>query len=168
MIDSVIYSSLFEQKLSLPERRRLQIASAAIQNYVSVGLEKTTYERIAKASKISRPLIFKYFKDKEEIFTFAIKYIRANFQSLAVEAMQTRSTPTQKLEGYIDSTFQWIDDYPDHVKVWLLYYYRCGIHKKLRRLNTDLTVMGQERIGSAETWGFYRRVQRAGRLGRGR
>ncbi len=144
--------TLAHQSLAAPptkgQNRQVQIIEAAIKNFASVGIENTTPAKIAKTCKISRPLVLHYFKDVESIFFVAIKLIRAEFQQLAIEAIEKHKTPTDQLKAYAHSTLDWVEQKPDHVKVWLLFFYYCGLRREYKALNTELVNMGHDRIAA--------------------
>ncbi|MFI5337466.1 MAG: TetR/AcrR family transcriptional regulator [Opitutales bacterium] len=54
------------------ENRRQEIISAAVRLFAERGMENVTYGDIAKAAKLSRPLIYFYFPDLETLFLEAI------------------------------------------------------------------------------------------------
>jgi AcrR family transcriptional regulator len=141
-----MYESLFSIEPSSGQKRMMQIIEGAIKCYASVGIENTTYDRIAKACKITRPLIQHYFKDLDEIFEVAVKFIRANFQRVAIEAIQKESKPKEQLMAYVESTFQWVKEYPAHANTWKLVYYYCDLDPKLRKLQTEMVYLGLDRI----------------------
>jgi AcrR family transcriptional regulator len=128
--------------------RQAQILEAAIKNFATVGVENTTPDKIAKTCKISRPLVLHYFKDVEEIFQIAVKVIRAEFQRLAVVAIEKETNPTGRLKAYVHSSLDWVEKRPLHVKVWLLFFYRCGLRDADRKLNSELVNMGHDRIAA--------------------
>jgi len=142
---------LSQQVLALPpskaQKRQIQIVEAAIEVFAEVGIEKATYDKIAKICGVTRPLIQHYFPDKEILFELVIKYIRGHFQAVAIRAIEGASSDKERLVRYILSTFQWQRESPDHVKVWMLFFYLCG-SERYRRLNTELVAMGQERIAA--------------------
>ena len=145
---SAIYSGLFELEPSRSQRRIAQIVEGALKSYATVGIENTTYDTIAKCSKMSRQLVLHYFKSKDDIFDMAVKYVRVNFQRVAVEAMEPVIDPKARLEAYVRSTFVWMRDFPTHTHLWRLNFYYCGLNGKLRDLNTELVNMGHERIAA--------------------
>src|SRR5262245_66402576 len=51
------------------EARRLKILTAARWCFLNFGFSKTSLDDIAKRANISRTLLYRTFKDKEEIFT---------------------------------------------------------------------------------------------------
>jgi len=143
---AAVYSQLFTLLPSRAQRRMIQIIEGAIKNYISLGVENTTYESIAKTCKISRPLIQHYFKDKDEVFEMAVKYIRLNYQQYTIQAFKDKHEPMERLVAYIESAISWLKDFPSHQRVWNLFYYYCGVDPKMRALNTELVTMGHERI----------------------
>lgn len=145
LYDSIL-DSLFPPTHSASTGRKAQILEAAIKSYVRNGVEKTTPGRIAQICKVSRPLVLHYFPNRQELFDYVVRYIRARFQQIAIEAIQKASTPRQQLEAYVDSTFDWIRLYPEHAKVWLLFFYYCSIERKRLQMHSELTEMGRSRI----------------------
>jgi AcrR family transcriptional regulator len=139
----LVYKSV---ELTKGQNRKFQIIEGAIKNFATIGIENTTPASIAKACKISRPLVLHYFKDVKSIFEVAIVYIRAEFQQLAIDAISREKTTTNQLKAYVDSTMDWVEKYPHHVRVWLLFFYYCGINEKSRQLNSELVDMGHDRI----------------------
>jgi AcrR family transcriptional regulator len=146
--DYALFATLFPLEPSESQRRQVEIAEAAIRIYVREGVERATFERIARESGCSRPLVMHYFPERDSIFQLAARYVRASFQALAVEAIRAEATPVGQLRAYTLSTFDWVEKSPDHAKVWMLFFYYCGIRKEYRDLNTDLVRMGHDRIAA--------------------
>lgn len=144
--DPKVYADIFPRELSKSERRRIQIIEAAIGCYATIGLDNTTYERIAEKCGISRSLINQYFPQKELLTEQIMKYIRISLQNLAIEAIASASTPEAKLAALVESTFRWIKEYETNVKVWILLYYYCTINDSFKRINTELVQIGHDRI----------------------
>jgi AcrR family transcriptional regulator len=140
------YAEIFPAKLTKGQARQLAIVEAAIESYARHGIDKTTQDTIAEICGITRPLIRHYYKDLQEIFDLAVQYVRANFQRVAVEAIQRETDPSRHLPAYIDATFAWTEKYPTHVTFWLLFYYYCGIDPKRKALNSELVSVGHRRI----------------------
>lgn len=143
-----IYEQLFADALPRQRQRQIQIMDAAIECYVKEGIENTSFELLSQRCQVTRPLIHHYFKDKRALFEKVVKYIRVKFQQLAVEALMKEKDPQGKLDAYVNSTFDALEQFPEHAHVWHLFYYYCGVDKNLRALNTDFVKMGHERITS--------------------
>lgn len=143
----IAYSYLFPQ-MEKPrnQRRSLEILEGAIQVYAKYGAEGATDDLIAKASGISRPLIFRYFKDRESLFETATKYVRVNFQHYTVSVLEKEKTAEDMLRAYIKATLRWIDDYPDHARVLIYFLYICSLKKSENRVNTEFNKASHQRI----------------------
>jgi AcrR family transcriptional regulator len=150
--------TLFPQKLGKAQLTQMLIIEAAIESYGVHGIENATPEKIAQKSKVSRPLILHYFKNNKTLFEKSMEYVRANFQRLAIEAIQKESKAKPRLWAYLDSTFDWVNDYPQHANVWHLFFYYVTLDKKLKRLHGEWVAMGQQRIAGLIQQGIAERV----------
>jgi AcrR family transcriptional regulator len=64
-------SYIAERRTEEKERRRGEIVDAAERLYADKGWEAVTMDQVAKSARLSRALVYVYFKDKEELL-FAI------------------------------------------------------------------------------------------------
>jgi AcrR family transcriptional regulator len=60
-------SYLVERRVEEKERRRGEIVDAAERLYADKGWEAVTMDQVAKGARLSRALIYVYFRDKEEL-----------------------------------------------------------------------------------------------------
>ncbi|MGZ3707941.1 MAG: TetR/AcrR family transcriptional regulator, partial [Bdellovibrionota bacterium] len=131
------YRELFSAGLSKSERTRIEIAKAAISSYATIGVEETNFDRVARACGVTRPLVQHYFGSREALFVFVVKYLRSHAQAFA----RDRTKPPQKgeaeLRGVLELCLDWVKEYPDHAKVWLLFQYSSSVDPKLRDLNSE-------------------------------
>ena len=134
--------------LSKSQATKLRIIEGAIRCYIKYGIDHTTYQKIAKASKCSFALTKHYFPDPDELFEVVNKYIRSAFQRLAVAAIMSKSTTDEQLRAYIESTFVWTEKSPDHARVWIIFFFKCSISEKSRKTHSELTEMGHRRISA--------------------
>src|SRR5882724_692432 len=74
-------SYVAERRQEEKERRRTEIIDAAIEVYREVSWEAVTIDQVAKRARLSRALVYVYFKDKEELH--AVIVLRA-FELLSV------------------------------------------------------------------------------------
>ncbi|MGZ3768998.1 MAG: TetR/AcrR family transcriptional regulator [Bdellovibrio sp.] len=141
-----IYRELFPATLSKADKRKLEILEAAIKTYADLGVEYVSYEDIAREAKVSRPLVQHHFPDKRELFLFCVRFIRAQYQELAVHYISQAKGPREQLIFYVRSTLPWLKDYRPHVSAWLFYFYLCCGDKEFRNEHRSLTEMGYNRI----------------------
>jgi AcrR family transcriptional regulator len=64
-------SYIAQRRVEEKERRRAEILDAAEALYVKEGWDLVTVDRVARGARLSRALVYVYFKDKEDIL-FAI------------------------------------------------------------------------------------------------
>jgi AcrR family transcriptional regulator len=60
-------SDLAERRAEEKDRRRTEIVEAAIELYREVGWDAVTIDQVAKRARLSRALVYVYFKDKDEL-----------------------------------------------------------------------------------------------------
>jgi AcrR family transcriptional regulator len=60
-------SYVAERRQEEKDRRRAEIVDAAIELYREVGWDAVTVDKVAKRARLSRALVYVYFKDKDEI-----------------------------------------------------------------------------------------------------
>lgn len=70
------------------ELRRDAILEAATQLFATRGLENVTFGDVAKATGLSRPLIYFYFPDRESLFFEAVARCEQDLQSRFVKAVK--------------------------------------------------------------------------------
>lgn len=56
------------------KQRKIAILRQAFSLFAQKGYQNTSLSHLAVACDISRPTLYLYFRDKEEIFTYAVKY----------------------------------------------------------------------------------------------
>jgi TetR/AcrR family transcriptional regulator, transcriptional repressor of aconitase len=81
------------------EQRRTAIVRAARECFLRFGYGKTSLDDIAKRANISRPLIYRKFKNKEEIFVAVFDDLVAGLFPAAEAVVAGRGTKSEKLFG---------------------------------------------------------------------
>ena len=75
----------------LVERRRRQIADAAVQLFMKKGFHKSTTRQIAQAAGISIGSLYEYFTCKEDILYLVCDFIHSEVERGVTEAMARAS-----------------------------------------------------------------------------
>lgn len=60
---------------TVPEKRRAQIVDAAIRLFSERGYFQTTIEDVANRVPVSKGLVYRYFKDKNDLLFFCLRYV---------------------------------------------------------------------------------------------
>src|SRR5271154_1222226 len=82
-------SYIAERREEEKERRRAEILDAAEALYIKKGWDALTVDQVARSARLSRALVYVYFRDKEELL-FAIgeramRLLRDRFTAAAAE-----------------------------------------------------------------------------------
>jgi TetR/AcrR family fatty acid metabolism transcriptional regulator len=78
------------------QERRRQILDAALEAFAEKGFDKTTMDDIARASNVSKGLLYWYFENKQALFAALIKTVFDDFRMMfdqIVRATQEQSPP---------------------------------------------------------------------------
>jgi len=62
------------------DKRRKKILEKALAVFMEDGFENATFQKIADRSGITRTILYLYFKNKREIFTYSIKQLLINVE----------------------------------------------------------------------------------------
>jgi AcrR family transcriptional regulator len=73
------------------EKRKREILGKALDVFVDEGYEDTTFQKIAERCGITRTILYLYFKNKREIFTFSIKLFMEKLE-VEIRAIGTDSS----------------------------------------------------------------------------
>ncbi|MDR0550578.1 MAG: TetR/AcrR family transcriptional regulator [Spirochaetaceae bacterium] len=76
------------------EKRRREILEKAMDVFIEDGFGDATIQKIAGRCGISRPILYTYFRNKREIFSYSIKQLLSE-----VEQAILRETKAQKAAG---------------------------------------------------------------------
>lgn len=78
-------SYIAERRVEEKERRRAEIIDAAEQLYAEKGWDSVTMDQVAKRARLSRALLYVYFRDKEELLfgigERAMQLLRERFEA---------------------------------------------------------------------------------------
>ena len=74
------------------DKRKREILEKALDVFIDEGYEDTTFQKIAERCGITRTILYLYFKNKREIFTFSIKLF---MEKLEVEIRAIGADPAR-------------------------------------------------------------------------
>lgn len=125
-------------------QRRVKILESAFELFAEEGYSGVTYQKIADRCNISRTAIYKYFKDKDQIFIYAIK-LSTDKLSRKIKKVTDRSelTPVDKIRRVMHLTVKLLTDNQVFLSVVLDYL------TSLKSSGTDV-----RRKARARTFGF--------------
>lgn len=125
-------------------QRRVKILESAFELFAEEGFSGVTYQKIADRCSISRTAIYRYFKDKDQIFIYAIK-LSTDKLSKTIKRVTDRTelTPVDKIRRVLHLTTKLLTDNQIFLSVVLDYL------TSLRSTGTDV-----RRKARARTFGF--------------
>jgi TetR/AcrR family transcriptional regulator len=92
-------SYIVERRLEEKERRRAEILDAAEALYANRGWETVTVDQVARGARLSRALVYVYFKDKQELLFAIGERAMALLYERFVAASAAQTTGIQKIEA---------------------------------------------------------------------
>lgn len=105
--------------MSKVDNKRLTILEAAITQFSQYGYRKTSMEDIANAAGVSRPSLYSYFENKEEIFRSLSSHLNDQaFEQAKIALTETRADTSlnQRIENALlafnVSLFRLLDESP--------------------------------------------------------
>ena len=81
--------------------RRTAILVAAIEQFSRRGVAGTSMAHIAEAAGVSRPALYQYFGDKDEIFASAFVGLFEQLVGSALLALEQPGTTADRLDGFL-------------------------------------------------------------------
>ncbi|MBQ2040145.1 MAG: TetR/AcrR family transcriptional regulator [Thermoguttaceae bacterium] len=104
------------------QERRKMILERAFELFAEEGFSGVTYQKIADRCGISRTSIYKYFKDKDQIFIFAIKLSTDKLSSIVEKVVARHElTPVDKIRRVLHLTIKLLTDNQVFLSVLLEY-----------------------------------------------
>jgi len=144
-IDPILYD-LFDYRPRKGDLKKVEIIKAAIECLATVGIEKTSYEAIAKMIGTRRAHVAYHFSDKHDIYKSAIKFILATYQQELINKLEEANSSDEMIEKYVQAGFSWAKDNAHQVSVLLLLSYFCSVDDDYLELNHLVKLKGQERL----------------------
>ena len=146
LIYSTIDLSALVRSTKKGDVRKLQIVDKAINLIFESGIEGFSFETLSKRSKVSRPLLYHYFPDLNDLYLFMATLIRYRYQNHVIEEMKNKILIQDVLRAYIGGALGWFDTSPKEACVWLIYFVQCSRSPEIAAQNQSLVEMGRQRI----------------------
>jgi AcrR family transcriptional regulator len=92
-------SYIAERRVEEKERRRGEILDAAEALYAKQGWDTVTVDQVARGARLSRALVYVYFKDKQELLFAIGERAMTLLRDRFVAASEAQTTGLAKVEG---------------------------------------------------------------------
>ena len=107
--------------------KKEDLLKAAVQLFSQQGFDGTTTAQLAGAAKVSEPVIYYHFKNKDDLFTHILTSTFSEYFSRLNKITDNSDTQFEKIVNLIDLHFTFVDDFPD-----VTYIIRSACPAKLR------------------------------------
>lgn len=92
-------SELAQRREEEKEQRRAEIIDAAEAVYADVGWDAATIDQVAKKARLSRALVYVYFRDKQDLHLAIVERALENLYARFVAATREPATGIAKVEA---------------------------------------------------------------------
>lgn len=104
--------------LELNEEKRTKIIEVCIIEFAKYGYENSSTNRIVQNANISKGSLFKYFKNKDELYFYILDHvIQELMTSLSHEIAKLPQELFERIIKYSELEFSWYVKYPDKCKL---------------------------------------------------
>lgn len=110
-----LHKSTFDK---LPPEKRARIMNAAVEEFANNGFENTSIQQIAKKSGISVGSVYKYFENKEALFTSVVQQGLSTLEALLVELADSSEDIYIKADIIIRNLLDFSRKQPNLVKLY--------------------------------------------------
>jgi len=126
----------------LVDRRRRQIADAAVQLFIEKGFHKTTTRQIARAAGFSIGSLYEYFASKEDILYLVCESIHAQVERGVTMVMSQATGGQDALSAVIREYFKVCDSMSDFILLIYQETQSLPIQWQKRVLENELRITG--------------------------
>ncbi len=130
----------FEQ---MREKSRHQILRTALELFACNGYHTTSVEAVAKQAKVSKGLVYNYFRSKEELLQELILGTMAHMMADFAPLLQ-EPDPDKRLRGFVDGMFELAQG---NMRFWSLYWSLLMQPSLPQSLRTKFVAFMRESVG---------------------
>lgn len=128
----------------LEDSKKEKIVSAALRLFCEKGYEATSVREIVEAVGVTKPVLYYYFKNKDELFRHIIEAALHPFDEAQTEICSRAGTPFwDKLEELVELHIHWAVVDPDRVR-FLHAIFFSGLYKEVFDFESQWRVYFEE------------------------
>jgi TetR/AcrR family transcriptional regulator len=105
------------RRSNAPERVREKILKQASEEFARIGFEGARMDRIAERSKVSKNMLYYYFKSKEGLFVAALERVYQELRDEQKDLSVRDSDPVVALERLVRHTFSAFKKSPNAIRL---------------------------------------------------
>ena len=100
-----------------PERARLAILKAALEEFAQEGMSGARTDHIARAARVNKALLYYYFHDKEALYGAVLDQVFSGLAERINEVLDRDLPPREKVLAYAAAHFDYIAASPLYPRV---------------------------------------------------
>ena len=107
------------KKKELTEKRQKQILDVAARVFSKKGFASTQVDEIASLAGLGKGTVYRYFKDKKNLFFSVVDRGIKNLKDLALEAMAKEKEPIDKIKKAIKIYLKFFEKHSDLIRIFI-------------------------------------------------
>jgi len=100
-----------------PAERRLRILEAGTRTFARMGYGEASMEEIARASDVTKPVLYDHFNSKEALFVAVLESVRDRLLSEGEKASQAPVSRARQVRAAVEAFLTLAEDSPDAMKI---------------------------------------------------
>ena len=141
-----IIQGLLPPSSSGSQDKKLQIVEATIRILAVDGIEKVTFESVGLLIGTTKANIRYHFKNKDDLILMAVRMMVLTAQHVTKDFIEKATSDAERLRAVIEGAFQHLREHPDHIRVFMMYFYYASFQSDYRRLFIASRSTGKERL----------------------
>ncbi|MGB9236016.1 MAG: TetR/AcrR family transcriptional regulator [Terriglobales bacterium] len=117
-----------------PEESRAAILRAAVAEFAEYGIAGARTDRIARAARVNKALLYYYFEDKDAIYEAVLDHVFNGLLERVMPVLESDLVPREKLLEYVGRYFDYIAANPRFPRVVQAEWMRVGAHSSPQML----------------------------------
>ncbi len=155
---------IFDSGLTKGQMTKARIIEAAINIFATKGLDGLSLEKLGKLVGISKSHVLYHYPNRDLLFKKSIEYITNTAQSFVINELKEASSPSARLEAYIEGNFAWAISHPEQARTFILFIANCQYSEELAEFHAQIRKASLARIEAILAEIGHRESQKRSRL----
>lgn len=123
-----------------------EIIKAAITCFDKTGFEPTTFKKIALSVGVTQPLLYRYFKNKMDLFGACCISVAVESRTFVDNYIDQRSSAADRLLAYLNGNLEWFGKHKNKAQILIGMYYFAFNDPNISRINNEISEIGTARV----------------------
>jgi TetR/AcrR family transcriptional regulator len=100
-----------------PVATKAAIVAAALEEFAELGLAGARIDKIARAARVNKALLYYYFESKEHLYQGVVEQMFLAMTGALRDALETADGPQEKLLAFLDANFKVLAGQPAYARL---------------------------------------------------